>query len=501
MNGIFDHLSVGFGVAFTPLNLMVAAIGSFFGTIVGVLPGLGPINGVAMLIPIAFAMNLPPETSLILLAAVYVGAEYGGRITSILLNVPGEAAAVMTTLDGYPLARQGLANVALSISAWSSFMGSLVGVMGIVFFAPVLATWALAFGPAEYFVLMVFAFCALTSLLGDQPVKGVLAAMIGLAISTVGVDANSGVYRYTFDHPNLSDGIAFVVVVIGLFAVAEMLQMLENSLTGVSINVPPSVRKMFNFKEFKFTWWSTMRASVMGFFIGVLPGAGASVASAVSYAYEKKHYENRDPDAKFGRGDLRGLAAPEAANNSAATGAFIPMLTLGVPGSGTTAVMMGALSLYNITPGPVLFDQQPQLVWGLIASMFVANLMLLFMNIPMVRVFASMLKVPPWLLVPGILTISFVGVFALHSATFDLGMVVAIGVIGYLLRKLGMPMPPLVLGVVLGEMMEQNLRRALSITNGELGILFKSPICIGLWIAALVVIVAPSLYRRFKAKA
>jgi putative tricarboxylic transport membrane protein len=499
MNGIFDQLGIGFGVAFTPLNLMVAAIGSFFGTIVGVLPGLGPINGVAMLIPIAFAMNLPPETSLILLAAVYVGAEYGGRITSILLNVPGEAAAVMTTLDGYPLARQGLANVALSISAWSSFVGSLIGIIGIVFFAPVLATWALAFGPAEYFVLMVFAFCALTSLLGDQPVKGVLAAMIGLAISTVGVDANSGVYRYTFDHPNLSDGIAFVVVVIGLFAVAEMLQMLENTLTGVSINVPPSVRKMFNFVEFKFTWWSTVRASVMGFFIGVLPGAGASVASAVSYAYEKKHYENKDPDAKFGRGDLRGLAAPEAANNSAATGSFIPMLTLGVPGSGTTAVMMGALSLYNITPGPVLFDQQPQLVWGLIASLFVANLMLLFMNIPMVRVFASMLKVPPWLLVPGILTISFVGVFALHSATFDLGMVVAIGVIGYLLRKMGLPMPPLVLGVVLGEMMEQNLRRALSITNGELGILFQSPISIGLWIAAAVVIIGPSLYRRFKA--
>jgi len=499
MNGIFDQLGIGFGVAFTPFNLMVALIGSFFGTIVGVLPGLGPINGVAMLIPIAFAMNLPPETSLILLAAVYVGAEYGGRITSILLNVPGEAAAVMTTLDGYPLARQGLANVALSISAWSSFVGSLIGIIGIVFFAPVLATWALAFGPAEYFVLMVFAFCALTSLLGDQPVKGVLAAMIGLAISTVGVDANSGVYRYTFDHPNLSDGIAFVVVVIGLFAVAEMLQMLENTLTGVSINVPPSVRKMFNFVELKFTWWSTFRASVMGFFIGVLPGAGASVASAVSYAYEKKHYENKDPDAKFGRGDLRGLAAPEAANNSAATGSFIPMLTLGVPGSGTTAVMMGALSLYNITPGPVLFDQQPQLVWGLIASLFVANLMLLFMNIPMVRVFASMLKVPPWLLVPGILTISFVGVFALHSATFDLGMVVAIGVIGYLLRKMGLPMPPLVLGVVLGEMMEQNLRRALSITNGELGILFQSPISIGLWIAAAVVIIGPSLYKRFKA--
>ena len=394
MTGVLDSLWMGFGVALTPTNLLVALLGAFFGTIVGVLPGLGPINGVAMLIPIAFAMNLPPESALIMLAAVYVGAEYGGRITSILLNVPGEAAAVMTTLDGYPLARQGLANVALSLSAWSSFVGSLIGVIGIIFFAPVLASWALAFGPAEYFVLMVFAFCALTSLLGEQPVKGALAALIGLAISTVGVDANSGVYRYTFDVPNLSDGIQFVVVVIGLFAVAEMMQMLENSLSGLSIDIPPSKRKLFNLRELAFTWWSTLRASVVGFFIGVLPGAGASVASAVTYAQEKRHYEARDPEAKFGKGDLRGLAAPEAANNSAATGSFIPMLTLGVPGSGTTAVMMGALTLYNITPGPVLFEQKPDLVWGLIASLFVANVILFLMNVPLVRVFASMLKVP-----------------------------------------------------------------------------------------------------------
>ena len=498
MTGILDSLWMGFGVALTPTNLLVALLGSFFGTIVGVLPGLGPINGVAMLIPIAFALNLPPETSLIMLAAVYVGAEYGGRITSILLNVPGEAAAVMTTLDGYRLARQGLASVALSLSAWSSFIGSLVGVIGIIFFAPMLATWALAFGPAEYFVLMVFAFCALTSLLGEHPIKGALAALIGLAISTVGVDANSGVYRYTFDVPNLSDGIQFVVVVIGLFAVAEMMQMLENRLSGLSIDVPPSQRKLFTFKELVFTWWSTLRASVVGFFIGVLPGAGASVASAVTYAQEKKHYEARDPDAKFGKGDLRGLAAPEAANNSAATGSFIPMLTLGVPGSGTTAVMMGALTLYNITPGPVLFEQKPDLVWGLIASLFVANVILFLMNVPMVRVFASMLKVPSWLLVPAILTISMIGVFALHSATFDLGMVVAIGVLGYFLRKLGMPMPPLVLGVVLGEMMEQNLRRALSITNGELNILWDSPISMGLWFAAIMTMIIPVLLRRYQ---
>nr|WP_297356304.1 tripartite tricarboxylate transporter permease [uncultured Caldimonas sp.] len=496
---VLEHLGVGFGVALTPVNLLVAALGSFFGTIVGVLPGLGPINGVAMLVPIAFAMGLPPETALILLAAVYVGAEYGGRITSILLNVPGEAAAVMTTLDGYPLARQGLGSVALSLSAWASFVGSTIAILGIVAFAPFLAKWAMAFGPAEYFVLMVFAFCALTSLLGDKPVKGVLAAAIGLAISTVGVDSNSGVYRYTFDLPHLADGIDFVVVVIGLFAVAEMMQMLENLLTGQKVEVPPSERKLFNLKELAFTWWSTVRAGLMGFGIGVLPGAGASVASAVAYANEKRLCEGRDPNAKFGRGDMRGLAAPESANNSAATGSFIPMLTLGVPGSGTTAVMMGALTLYNITPGPVLFDAQPQLVWGLIASLFVANVMLFVMNVPMVRVFAAMLSIPGWLLVPGILCISFIGVYAISASTFDLMMMVSIGVIGYFLRKLDMPMAPLILGVVLGDMMEQNLRRALSMTNGELHILWSSPVTLALWTLAAAVIVVPPLMRRRRA--
>ncbi|NLY63925.1 MAG: tripartite tricarboxylate transporter permease [Alcaligenaceae bacterium] len=500
MSGIMEHLTIGFGVAFSGLNLLVAALGSFIGTIVGVLPGLGPINGVAMLVPIAFAMQLPPETALILLAAVYVGAEYGGRITSILINVPGEAAAVMTTLDGYPLARQGLASVALSLSAWSSFIGSTIAIFGILLLAPLLAKWAVAFGPAEYFVLMVFAFCALTSLLGDQPVKGILAAAIGLAIATVGVDANSGVYRYTFDLPNLADGIDFVVVVIGLFAVSEMLQMLEKLLCGVSIDVPKSERKLFNMKEILYTWWSTVRGGFMGFFIGVLPGAGASVASAVAYANEKKMIESKDPHAKFGKGDMRGLTAPEAANNSAATGSFIPMLALGVPGSGTTAVMMGALTLYNITPGPVLFEAQPHLVWGLIASLFIANVMLLLMNIPMVRVFAAMLSIPSWLLVPGILSISFIGVYAINATTFDLMLVAGIGVIGYFLRKMDVPMAPLILGVVLGDMMEQNLRRALSITNGEFSILFDSPISIGLWIAAILVAVVPPLLRKFSGK-
>ena len=498
MSSILDHLSIGFGVAFSLTNILVAMIGSFIGTMVGVLPGLGPVNGVAMLIPIAFAMNLPPETALILLAAVYVGAEYGGRITAILLNVPGEASAIMTTLDGYPLARQGLANVALSLSAWSAFFGAIVSVVGIILLAPLLARWALAFGPAEYFVLMIFAFCCLTSLLGKQPIKGVLAAMIGLSISVIGVDANSGVYRYTFDSVHLADGIDFVVVVIALFAVSEMLEMLEKVMAGHSVEVKPSGRKLFNLKELAFTWWSVVRSALVGFGVGVLPGAGASVAAAVAYSQEKRIIEAKDPNAKFGKGDMRGLVAPEAAATSSAIGSFVPMLTLGVPGSGTTAVMMGALTLYNITPGPVLFDTKPELVWGLIASLFVANVLLFVMNVPMVRLFSKVLSVPGWLMVPGILCISYIGVYAINAGTFDLLLVTGIGALGYFLRKFGVPMAPLVLGVVLGNMMEQNLRRALSMTDGNVSVLFSSPVAITLWTAAIAVVVVPQILRRVR---
>ena len=498
MSSILDHLSIGFGVAFSLTNILVAMIGSFIGTLVGVLPGLGPVNGVAMLIPIAFAMNLPPETALILLAAVYVGAEYGGRITAILLNVPGEASAIMTTLDGYPLARQGMANVALSLSAWSAFFGAIVSVVGIILLAPLLAKWALAFGPAEYFVLMIFAFCCLTSLLGKQPVKGVLAAMIGLSISVVGVDANSGVYRYTFESVHLADGIDFVVVVIALFAVSEMLEMLEKVMAGHSVEVTPSGRKLFNLKELAFTLWSVVRSALVGFGVGVLPGAGASVAAAVAYSQEKRIIEAKDPDAKFGKGDMRGLVAPEAAATASAIGSFVPMLTLGVPGSGTTAVMMGALTLYNITPGPVLFDTKPELVWGLIASLFVANVLLFVMNVPLVRLFSKVLSVPGWLMVPGILCISYIGVYAINAGTFDLLLVAGIGALGYFLRKFGVPMAPLVLGVVLGNMMEQNLRRALSMTDGDVRVLFASPVSMSMWAAAVAVVVVPQVLRRVR---
>ncbi|GMV58202.1 MAG: hypothetical protein AMXMBFR72_13130 [Betaproteobacteria bacterium] len=489
-----SHLATGFAVATQPTNLFVAAIGSFIGTVVGLLPGLGPMNAVAILMPLAFAMQLPPESALILMAAVYIGCEYGGRVSSILLNVPGEAAAIMTAIDGYPMARKGLGGVALSISAWSSFVGSIIATIGITLLAPMLARWALAFGPAEYFALMCFAFACLTGLMGDRPMKALLAALIGLALSTVGVDSNSGMYRFTFDSVHLSDGIQFTVVVIGLFAISEMLLMLEHY--GVSGGLIKNTgRSLFNLKEMALTWWGTVRSGVVGFVVGVLPGAGATVASALTYSMEKRL---TDTEGTFGKGDIRGVAAPEAANNAAAGGAFVPMLTLGVPGSGTTAVMMGALALYNITPGPALFDQQPQLVWGLIASMFIGNVMLLVMNIPMAGIFTRMLKTPNWALVPGILAISAVGVYSVHATTFDLVLMAVLGVVGYLLRKCDVPMAPLILGLVLGDMMEQNLRRALSITNGELSILWGSPIAVGLWILAAAMVTVPLALRRLK---
>lgn len=491
-----SFLSAGFGVALQPVNLLVAALGAFIGTVVGLLPGLGPINGVAILLPLAFALKLPPETALILLAAVYIGCEYGGRISSILLNVPGDAAAIMTAMDGYPMAKKGLGGVALSISAWSSFVGSMIATAGLVIATPVLSKWALAFGPAEYFALMVFAFACLTGLMGEQPVKALFATVLGLSLATVGVDANSGVYRFTFDSIHLADGIQFIVVVIGLFSISELLLMLEEAAAGHG-PIPNTGRTLFNLKEMALTWWGTVRSSVVGFVVGVLPGAGATVASAITYSMEKRITGDKG---HFGEGDIRGVAAPEAANNAAANGSFVPMLTLGVPGSGTTAVMMGALTLYNITPGPALFEQQPTLVWGLIASMFIGNVILLVMNIPMVGLFTRMLNVPSWALVPGILAVSTVGVYAVHATTFDLVLMSLLGVVGYLLRKCEVPMAPLILGFVLGEMMEQNLRRALSITNGDMAILWESPISIGLWLGAATMVIVPIAYRSLMRK-
>ncbi|HCA24917.1 MAG TPA: tripartite tricarboxylate transporter TctA [Pseudomonas sp.] len=490
-----SYLGQGFDVALSPNNLVTALAGTTIGTIVGLLPGLGPINGVALLIPVAFALGLPPETALILLASVYLGCEYGGRISSILLNIPGEASAVMTTLDGHPLAKQGKGGIALSISAWSSFIGGLIATIGVTIFAPLLAQWAVSFGPAEYFMLMVFAIVCLAGMAGDKPIKTAVAVLIGLMLACVGIDANSGVYRFTFGSLGLADGIQFVVLVLGLFSVSEILMLLERTHQG-QVAVKASGRMLFNLKEGAFVLATNLRSGVLGFIFGVLPGAGATLASAVSYMSEKRLAGDKG---RFGDGDLRGLAAPETANSASACGSMIPMLTLGIPGSGTTAVMLGALTLYNITPGPLLFQHQPDIVWGLIASLFVANIILIVMNVPLIKVFTRILSVPSWTLVPAIAIITSIGVYAVHATTFDLFLMIAIGLFGYLLRKLDFPLSALLLGFILGHMMESNLRRALSISNGDLGILFSSPITIGLWVLVAAMVALP-FWRRYRAK-
>lgn len=492
----FDFLWQGIGVALMPQNLLVGVIGCFLGTIIGCLPAIGPINGIALLLPIAYTAGLPPESTLILLAAIYYGAEYGGRISSILLNVPGDAGAVMTAVDGYPLARKGEATKALAISGISSFIGGILAVIAMTFLAVPLSWLAIKFGPAEYFVLMVFAFATLGSMVGHEPVKTLLGCVLGLMLTTIGLDATSGAYRFTFDQPELYDGIEFIILVIGLFSISEVLLMLESQVKGTLKPLAVS-GKYPTWAEIRYIWWPSVRATVIGFIIGVLPGTGASVASAVSYTTEKRI---SDKDGTFGHGDLRGLAAPEAANNAAATGAFVPMLTLGVPGSGTTAVMLGALMLYNIQPGPQLFIEQPKLVGGLIASMYIGNIILLLMNLPMVQLFARMLLLPNWILIPGITALSILGVYSAYASVMSVLIMFGIGIVGYLLRKLGFDMAPIVLGFVLGKVMEVNFRNALAISGGEFGIFFSSVLSIILWIMAIAIVLVPIWLRRRQQK-
>ena len=477
---VLSQLAHGFSVALTPLNLGLAFAGAFLGTLIGALPGIGPVNGVAILIPIAYALKLPAESALILLAGVYYGAEYGGRISSILLNVPGDAGAVITTLDGYPMAQKGRAGEALALSALSSFIGGTLSVIGLTLFAPLLAQWAIRFGPAEYFALMVFAFTTLSSLAGKSPVKALASSVFGLMLATVGLDPGSGVPRYTFGQLKLYDGVDFLIVAIGLFAISEVLVLMEGTFLGRGTAIRVATT-LVSLKTFLASLWSILRGAVIGFFIGVLPGAGASIASAIAYTTEKRLV---DREGTFGQGDPRGVAAPEAANNAAAGGAMVPMLTLGVPGSGTTAVLLGALMMFNVTPGPLIFENRPEVVWGLIASMYIGNVMLLVLNLPLVGVFARILTIPRWFLVPAIAALSFIGVYAVNNSPFDLLFMTGIGIWGYLMRKFGFPLAPMILGLVLGRLMEVNLRRALAISGGDWAVLFASPIAQVLWVLA-----------------
>jgi putative tricarboxylic transport membrane protein len=487
-----DYLWHGFAVALTGQNLLIGFIGCFIGTLVGALPAIGPINGIALLLPIAYSMGLPAESTMILLASIYCGAEYGGRISSILLNVPGDAGAVMTALDGYPMAKQGRAGEALALSGLSSFVGGILGSIGLALFAPMMAGLAIGFGPAEYFVLMVFAFATLGSMVGSQPVKTLIGCTLGLMLATVGLDATSGAYRFTFGEAELGDGIEFVVLVIGLFSISEALIILEHQGRGFTV-IRELGRMTARMSDIMKVRGTVLRSSIIGFVVGVLPGTGASVSSAISYTTEKRL---ADTEGTFGKGDVRGLAAPESANNATACGAFVPMLTLGVPGSGTTAVMLGALMLYNIQPGPMLLTERPEIVGGLVASLFVGNFILLALNLPLVNIFARVLTVPNWLLVPGILVLSIVGVYSTHASVFSIFLMLGIGMAGWLLRKAGFDMAPIILGFVLGRVMEVNLRNALAISGGDVAILFQSTICNVLWVMAIGVALVPVFLSR-----
>ncbi len=493
----FQYLVQGLGIALQPVNILFAFIGCLLGTLVGVLPGIGPISGVALLIPVTATMTsgMPAAeaatSSIILLAGVYYGAMYGGSTTAILINTPGENSSVCTTLDGYQMARQGRAGVALAICAIASFVAGLIACVGLLFMAKPLAEVALKFSPAGQFSLMILGLCALSSLAGKSMVKAFIMTTLGLVLSTVGIDPISGVARMTFEFSELYSGIEFLTLAVGMFALGEVFKTIitRDYAEGEPIRVGRLIPSKQDMKD---SWASILRGSFLGFFQGLIPGCGATLCSFMAYTTEKKFCSNRE---NFGKGAIQGVAAPEAANNAAAGGAMIPLLTLGIPGTGTTAVLMGALIQFNITPGPLLFQDNPQVVWGLIASMLVGNVMLLVLNLPLVKVFAKVIETPPKYLIPGILAISVFGVYAVQSSLFNLLLMVGSGVAAYFLAKNDYPIAPLVLSLILGPLIENNLRRAVNLYNGDYSRFLTDPISLIFLVIAFLWIAVPQVMK------
>jgi putative tricarboxylic transport membrane protein len=484
-------LAGGFAEALTLTNLFYVLLGVTAGTIVGILPGLGPPATIAILLPLT--INLEPATGLIMLAGIYYGAKYGGSTTSILLNIPGESASVVTTLDGYQMARQGRAGPALGIAAIGSFVAGTVGVLGFTFLAPVVAAVAVNIGPPEYAGIMVFALASVVLLAGDSIIKGVLSALAGLLLATIGLDIISGASRYTFDQVELLDGIEFVALSVGIFAVAEVLVNVEKKLGRPIFTVPRKLRELMPTKrDLKDSRFAMAQGSVIGFVIGALPGAGSTVASFISYTVQRRFSPNKDT---FGKGAVDGVAAPEAANNSETGGAMIPLFSLGIPGSGTTAILLGALIIYGLDPGPLLFEEHPDVVWPIVASMYIGNVMLLVLNLPLVPVFASVLRIPYHLLYPGILIVSIVGVYSVRNSIFDVVMLAVFGLVGYVMRKVGIPAAPLVLAFVLGPLAERAVRQSLVISQNDWSIFLTRPVALGFLVLALLLCVSALVGR------
>jgi putative tricarboxylic transport membrane protein len=469
---VLSGLMQGFAVALQPVNLLWCLVGVALGTVVGIMPGLGPPATVAMLLPLTMLMN--PASAMIMLAGIYYGAKYGGSTTSILLNVPGESASVVTCLDGYQMARKGRAGAALGIAAIASFIAGTVGVLGLMLVAPPLARLALAFSSPEYFGLMALGLTMVVLLAGRSMVKALLAMLVGLWLAGIGTDLFTQTSRFTFGQLELLSGIDFVVVAIGVFAVGEVLANMGRRDGAESLPVPSGWRNLLPTRQdLKDSRFAFANGSIVGFLIGVLPGAGSTIASFISYGLEKA--VSRRPQ-EFGTGVVEGVAAPEGANNAETGGALIPMLTLGIPGSSTTAILLAALVLWGFKPGPLFIPENPTLFWGLVASMYMGNLMLLVLNLPLVPLFAQALRAPVYVLFPVILGISLVGVYSASGSLFDVWLLAAFGLGGYLMRKLDYPSAPLILGFVLGAPLERALRQSLMMSDGSLSILVSRPV-------------------------
>jgi len=480
---MFDIVGLwqGFQIAFSPVNLLWCFIGSILGTAVGVLPGLGPAATIALLLPISMKMG-SPVTAIILMSGIFYGAMYGGSTTSILLNIPGEAASVVTCIDGYQMARKGRAGPALGVAAIGSFVAGTFGVLGMTVMAPPLAEAALKFGPPEYFSLTVLGLLLATYLTGESPLKGLIMAIMGLVLGSVGLDPLSGAVRFAFGIPDLMSNIDFVTIAMGLFGVGEILISLESSeaasiLTTKIKNVFPTMADLAR------SGWAMVRGSVIGFAVGILPGGGAVLSSLISYAVEKK--ASKHPE-EFGQGAIEGVAGPEAANNAAASSSFIPLLTLGIPGNASTAMIFAALLIHGITPGPFLLKEHADVFWGVVASMYIGNVMLLVLNLPLVGMWAQLLRVPYAFMAPLIMVLTLVGVYSVNNSVFDIWVMLIMGIFGYLARKLKFDLGPLLLAFVLGPIMERSLRQALLMSHGSFGIFFTRPISGALMAAAIL---------------
>ena len=484
---VFSNLLLGFSVAVTPIHLLYALIGVMLGTMIGVLPGVGPVATIAMLLPITF--NLQPVAALIMLAGIYYGSQYGGSTTAILVNLPGETSSVVTCLDGYQMARRGRAGPALAIAALGSFFAGCVATLVIAIAAPPLAEVALKFGPSEYFSLMVLGLVAATVLAHGSLIKAIAMVVLGLLLGLIGTDVNSGVLRFTFGIPELSDGIGFVVVAMGMFGLAEIIANLE--LKGAREVFTGKVKNLFPTKEdFKRAWPAVLRGTALGSFLGILPGGGSILSAFGSYTVEKKL--SKHPE-EFGKGAIEGVAGPESANNAGAQTSFIPMLTLGIPGNAVMALMIGALMIQGIAPGPQVMTEKPELFWGLIASMWIGNAMLVILNLPLIGMWIKLLTVPYRYLYPSILVFMAVGVFSLSNNPWDLVVMAVFGLLGYICTKLECEPAPMILGFILGPLMEENLRRAMLLSRGDPTVFFTKPISAGFLVASLILLVIVAL--------